>query len=81
MLIKGEHAKDLGSFCKSFREEELKISMAEMVRKLNCENQYKNIWAWEHGQSTNLFYLSLYYHATDDTDLKNYFMHGVFNLL
>lgn len=81
MFSYSECKKELGTFCRRFREEKLNMSMSEMVNKLNLKDQYKNVWAWEHGQSTNLFYLSLYYNSTDDEELRTYFMREVFNIL
>lgn len=81
MFPHSEHKKELGDFCRKFREEKLNISMIDMVRKLGLEEQYKNVWAWEHGQSNNLFYLSLYYNATDDEEIREYFMKEVFKIV
>lgn len=69
----------IGKFCKNYREKVLDLTLANFCREMDCD--YKTLWAWEHGQSTNIKNVSYYWNCSEDQLHREYFSKGLFENL
>jgi len=69
--------KKIGSVCKDFRINVLKLSLTEFA-KLSNEN-LQNIHAFENGRANNIKYLYYYYNLADEEQKKEFAI-GLFEI-
>lgn len=69
----------IGNTCKDYREKILELSLADFCKKMNCN--YKKIWAWEHGKSTNINNISYYWYADEQQAHREMLCMGIFENL
>ena len=70
--------KKIGSVCKDFRINVLKLSLTEFA-KLSNEN-LQNIHAFENGRANNIKYLYYYYNLADEEQKKEFAI-GLFEII
>lgn len=70
--------KKIGSVCKDFRINVLKLSLTEFA-KLSNEN-LQNIHAFEKGRANNIKYLYYYYNLADEEQKKEFAI-GLFEII
>lgn len=67
--------KNICSFCKEFRTDVLKKSIAEVSRLSGIKE--RTLWAFENGRANNINHLSVYYDLCMTEQDKNEFMGGI----
>lgn len=70
--------KNLGSYCKQYRENTLNISLTDFAKR--TESDLKNVSAFEHGKANNIMYLCLYYKMTPKSKRQK-LINDMFNVL
>lgn len=70
--------KSVGSFCKKFRVNYLRMSMTDFAKETGLNIQ--NVNAFEAGRANNIKYI-FYYYNQSDKQLKRVFKNNLFNII
>lgn len=54
--------KEVGTFCKNYRKDVLKMTLQELA--IDSDMNYKTLYSFENGQSSNLYILYIYYNRS-----------------
>lgn len=63
------------TFCKSFREDVLKMTLKELSEQSGVG--LKTISAWEHARSSNIMHIQMYSNACSDKGQELLFLDGI----
>lgn len=72
-MNKKELQKVIGSYCKDFRENTMKVDLSVLAKEFNIN--YKTLYSFELGLSSNMYLYYLYYSYTDN---KQQFIEGLY---
>ena len=65
--------KVIGSYCKDFRENTMKVDLSLLAKEFGIN--YKTLYSFELGLSSNIYLFYLYYSYTDN---KQQFIEGLY---
>lgn len=71
-MNKKELQKVIGSYCKNFRENEMRVDLSVLAKEFDIN--YKTLYSFELGLSSNIYLFYLYYSYTDK---KQQFLEGL----
>ena len=63
----------IGSYCKNFRENTMKVDLSVLAKEFGIN--YKTLYSFELGLSSNIYLFYLYYSYTDN---KQQFIEGLY---
>lgn len=72
-MNKKELQKVIGSYCKVFRENTMKVDLSVLAKEFGIN--YKTLYSFELGLSSNIYLFYLYYSYTDN---KQQFIEGLY---
>lgn len=72
-MNKKEFQKVIGSYCKDFRENTMKVDLSVLAKEFDIN--YKTLYSFELGLSSNMYLYYLYYSYTDN---KQQFIEGLY---
>ena len=72
-MNKKELQKVIGSYCKDFRENEMRVDLSVLSKEFDIN--YKTLYSFELGLSSNIYLFYLYYSYTDN---KQQFIEGLY---
>lgn len=67
--------KDIGDYCKSYRVNELGLTLVEFADKVNAN--FKSVSSFENGRSSSMFYMFMYMTLIKDSGDKLGFLQGI----
>lgn len=67
--------KNISSFCKEFRTNVLRKTIAELSRASGVKE--RTLWAFENGRANNINHLSVYYDECLTEDVRKEFIGGI----
>ena len=67
--------KNISAFCKDFRIDTLKKSIAELSRVSGVKE--RTLWAFENGRANNINHLSVYFNECVTADERKEFLGGL----
>lgn len=73
-MNKKELQKVIGSYCKDFRENEMRVALSVLSKEFDIN--YKTLYSFELGLSSNIYLVYLYYSYTDK---KQQFLEGFYD--
>lgn len=71
--------KDIGNYCKSYRVNELGLTLVEFSDKVNAK--FKSVSSFENGRSSSMFYLFMYMTLIQDSGARLGFLQGINGLI
>ena len=72
-MNKKELQKVIGSYCKDFRENEMRVDLSVLAKEFGIN--YKTLYSFELGLSSNIYLFYLYYSYTNN---KQQFIEGLY---
>lgn len=72
-MNKKELQKVIGSYCKNFRENEMRVDLSVLAKEFDIN--YKTLYSFELGLSSNIYLYFLYYSYADN---KEKFIEGLY---
>lgn len=77
MTTRKDVMRGVGTFCKEFRIEVLKMTLENVSRGTNI----KTLSGFEHGRSSNILHVLKYIEACEDRTTRNLFLKGLCEVL